>query len=59
VYFYFKCFHDQRCVIKILIFSVEAEIVIAMLNFATRNHSSRIALHVPVAFVEFDWYMAT
>jgi hypothetical protein len=40
-------------------FSVEAEIVIAMLNFATRNHASHIALHVPVAFVEFDWYMAT
>jgi hypothetical protein len=40
-------------------FSVEAEIVIAMLNFATRNHASRIALQVPVAFAEFDWYMDT
>ena len=30
-----------------------------MSNFATRNHASHIACHVPVAYVEFDWYMAT
>ena len=30
-----------------------------MSNFATRNHASHIACHVPVVFVEFDWYMGT